>query len=66
MTERKESKPISPYKRIYPEWFDGKHLNEVLFCSEFLCDHPMKSISFSKALTTPPVFRTLAFMWATV
>ena len=45
MTETKESKPSSPYNRIYPEWFDGKHLNEVLFCSEFLRDHPMKSIN---------------------
>ena len=45
MTETKESKTSSPYNRIYPDWFDGKHLNEVLFCSEFLRDHPMKSIN---------------------
>ena len=45
MTETKESKPISLSNRIYPEWFDGKHLNEVLFCAEFLRDHPMKSIN---------------------
>ena len=45
MTETKESKTSSPYNRIYPDWFDGKHLNEVLFCSEFLREHPMKSIN---------------------
>lgn len=45
MTETKESTQISLYNRIYPDWFDGKHLNEVLFCAEFLRDHPMKSIN---------------------
>ena len=45
MTETKESKTSSPYNRVYPDWFDGKHLNEVLFCAEFLRDHPMKSIN---------------------
>lgn len=45
MTETKESKTSSPYNRIYPDWFDGKHLNEVLFGAEFLRDHPMKSIN---------------------
>ena len=45
MTETKESTPISPSELTYPNWFDGKHLNEVQFCAEFLCDHPMKSIN---------------------
>lgn len=25
----------------YPIWYDGKKINEVLFCREFLQDHPM-------------------------
>lgn len=37
--------PTSPSDIAYPNWFDGKHLNEVQFCSEFLRDHPMKSIN---------------------
>ena len=45
MTETKESTPISPSELTYPNWFDGKHLNEVQFCAEFFCDHPMKSIN---------------------
>ena len=27
-----------------PEWFDGKKINEVLFCQSFLETHPMKCI----------------------
>lgn len=45
MAETKESTPISLSELTYPDWFDGKHLNEVQFCSEFLRDHPMKSIN---------------------
>lgn len=22
------------------DWFDGKHINEILFCQEFLKTHP--------------------------
>lgn len=29
----------------FPEWYDGKHINEVKFCEEFLRVHPMKSIN---------------------
>lgn len=25
----------------YPAWFDGKKINEVLFCADFLREHPM-------------------------
>ena len=25
----------------YPIWYDGKKINEALFCEEFLQDHPM-------------------------
>lgn len=28
----------------YPAWFDGKHINERLFCDEFLTAHPIKCI----------------------
>ncbi|HIQ87312.1 MAG TPA: DNA primase [Candidatus Scatomorpha gallistercoris] len=28
-----------------PEWYDGKHVNEVKFCEEFLKSHPMKSVN---------------------
>ena len=27
-----------------PKWFDGKKINEVLFCQSFLETHPMKCI----------------------
>ena len=30
-----------------PEWFDGKKINEVLFCQSFLETHPMKCIQGS-------------------
>lgn len=29
----------------FPEWYDGKHVNEVKFCEEFLKLHPMKSVN---------------------
>ena len=29
----------------YPEWYDGKNVNEVKFCEEFLKTHPMKSVN---------------------
>lgn len=29
----------------YPIWFDGKKINEALFCEEFLQDHRMLSIN---------------------
>ena len=29
----------------FPEWYDGKHVNEVKFCEEFLREHPMKSVN---------------------
>lgn len=28
-----------------PEWYDGKAVNEVKFCEEFLREHPMKSVN---------------------
>ena len=29
----------------FPAWFDGKTINETLFCEEFLAQHPMVSVS---------------------
>ena len=29
----------------FPEWYDGKTVNEVKFCKEFLKTHPMKSVN---------------------
>ena len=26
--------------QAWPEWYDGRHINEVLFCQQFL-DHEM-------------------------
>lgn len=28
-----------------PEWFDGRHINEMEFCTAFLQEHPMKCIN---------------------
>lgn len=30
-----------------PVWFDGKFLNEVLFCEDFLSKHPMVRVGGS-------------------
>ena len=30
-----------------PEWFDGKKMNEILFCQEFLWEHPMVCVKGS-------------------
>ncbi len=29
----------------FPEWYDGKRVNEVKFCEEFLHEHSMKSVN---------------------
>jgi len=31
----------------WPDWFDGRQLNEVLFCQQFLEDYPMKGVNGS-------------------
>jgi len=33
------------HEGAWPDWYDGKHLNEVLFCQSFLRDHPIKSVN---------------------
>ena len=30
--------------QTWPEWYDGRHINEVLFCQQFLDKHPMKCV----------------------
>lgn len=30
--------------QMWPEWFDGRHINEVLFCQQFLDKYPMKCV----------------------
>ena len=30
--------------QTWPEWYDGRHINEVLFCQQFLDKHPMKGV----------------------
>ena len=40
---------------LAPEWVDDKTINEVLFCREFLEEHPMISVGgafFTKYTTT--------------
>lgn len=36
--------PASPPDQ-WPVWFDGKQINEILFCSEFLRAHPLRYIN---------------------
>ena len=30
--------------QVWPDWYDGRHINEVLFCQQFLDKHPMKCV----------------------
>ena len=30
--------------QTWPDWYDGRHINEVLFCQQFLGKHPMKCV----------------------
>ena len=30
--------------QAWPDWYDGRHINEVLFCQQFLEKHPMKCV----------------------
>lgn len=39
-----QNNPYDPCAEDYPAWFDGKKINEVLFCEEFVKDHPMLCI----------------------
>ena len=33
------------HNSAFPDWYDGKNVNEVLFCEQFLEQHPMKSVN---------------------
>ena len=37
------------------DWFDGKHINEILFCQEFLKTHPMRCIGGTLFTVDGPV-----------
>ena len=37
----KDEKPRNP---AWPDWYDGKKINEVQFCYDFLKFHPLKCI----------------------
>lgn len=41
-TRRKSKMDMTP--QAWPDWYDGKHINEVLFCQQFLDKHPMKCV----------------------
>ncbi len=44
-------KPDCTIEKLPPTWLNGKYLNEVEFCEEFLCKHPLVCIGgkfFSK------------------
>ena len=30
--------------QTWPDWYDGRRINEVLFCQQFLDKHPMKCV----------------------
>ena len=30
--------------QAWPDWYDGRHINEVLYCQQFLDKHPMKCV----------------------
>ena len=30
--------------QAWPDWYDGRHINELLFCQQFLEKHPMKCV----------------------
>ena len=30
--------------QAWPDWYDGRHINEVLFCQQFLEKYPMKCV----------------------
>ena len=35
--------------QTWPEWYDGRHINEVLFCQQFLDKHPMKWVKVTQS-----------------
>ena len=43
--------------QTWPDWYDGRHINEVLFCQQFLDKHPMKCAVSYTHLTLPTTER---------
>lgn len=39
----------------WPTWYDGKHINEVLFCHDFLTRHPMRCVNGTLFTVDGPV-----------
>ena len=40
----KENWKMDMTPQAWPDWYDGRHINEVLFCQQFLEKHPMKCV----------------------
>ena len=52
MTEQQESSVIA---MDFPEWFDGKNVDEIVFCREFLQEHPMICVKGSFFCCLPTI-----------
>ena len=44
MENKENAVTTLPFEDSLPDWFDGKRINEVLFCQQFLEKHPMKCV----------------------
>ena len=44
--------------QAWPDWYNGRHINEVRFCQQFLDKHPMKCVSGR-------LFTVWALRWST-
>ena len=44
MENKENAGTTLPFEDSLPDWFDGKRINEVLFCQQFLDRHPMKCV----------------------
>lgn len=47
----RKNSAVPPSHGGWPAWYDGKNINEVLFCEEFLAAHPMKCIRGKNTLS---------------
>ena len=41
IAEEQDEAETEEEEEVLPEWFDGKHFFDVLFCREYLAEHPM-------------------------
>ena len=44
MENKENAVTTLPFEDSLPDWFDGKRINEVMFCQQFLEKHPMKCV----------------------